>query len=258
MPSKTIAFFGATGGCAGYCLVHCLNAGYTCIALARTPAKLRDSLKQKGVSPSAVDDNLTITEGDIRDAAAVKRTLEHNHQTVDLIVSGIGSLPTLQWSLLRPVVLKQPNLCTDAGRAILEASHQLSKQSEKRPYIINVSTTGIPVPGCPRDVPLLFAPLYHWLLIAPHEDKLVQQQELAAHMALPEADRSLGGFTNVKASLLMDGEGHGMKSVREGPEEQPAVGYTIQRADVGRWIFEKLVKGDARETYKNKSVCITY
>ncbi|KAI7080755.1 hypothetical protein KC327_g10 [Hortaea werneckii] len=44
---STLAFFGATGDCAGYCLAQALNAGYDCRALARTPAKLTASLKNK-------------------------------------------------------------------------------------------------------------------------------------------------------------------------------------------------------------------
>jgi hypothetical protein len=46
----TIAFFGATGGCANACLVHTLNAGYSVAALARTPTKLKTQLLAQGLS----------------------------------------------------------------------------------------------------------------------------------------------------------------------------------------------------------------
>lgn len=73
MSSPTIAFFGATGDVAGHCLAYCLKAGYLCIALARTPAKLYTSMGNKGVGSSILQRQLTVVEGNAKDVAAVKR-----------------------------------------------------------------------------------------------------------------------------------------------------------------------------------------
>lgn len=260
---KTIAFFGATGDCAGHCLAFALQAGYSCIALARTPAKLTEAMKAKGVPTSALDNNLTIIQGNAKDPVAVKKTLTTaSGGMVSHIVSGVGSLPKLQWSLRYPVTLHDPTICQDVGSTILAAATELARETStppaQRPYFVNMSTTGIPAKDCPRDVPLLFYGLYVYGLHVPHVDKKVLQEALAAHMQQPEQERGLRGFTNVKASLLMDGEGYGLEIVREGPEEKPAVGYTIQRKDVGRWMFERGVEEEMKREYLNKSVTITY
>lgn len=88
MPVK-LAFFGATGGCAGTSLVAALNAGYQCTALARTASKLETKLIGWGVSESIIRSNLTIVPGDIRDLDAVKQVVK----AADIIVSGIGAYP---------------------------------------------------------------------------------------------------------------------------------------------------------------------
>ena len=163
-PSK-IAFFGATGDCAGYTLANALNAGYDCIALARTPAKLTKSMKDKGVNASTLDQHLTIVEGNVKDVEAVKRALQLNGQVVDTIVCGIGGTPALQWSLLTPVTLTDPKICQDAGNMIVQALVQL--KSATKPLLIIVSTTGIQPEGMPRDEPLLCSPLYRWMLHIP-------------------------------------------------------------------------------------------
>lgn len=253
-----VAFFGATGDCAGYCLASALDAGYDCRALARTPSKLTASMKAKGVSADSLDNHLTIIEGNVKDVEAVKRTLQlpGDSAVVDKIVSGVGGTPQLQWSLLQPVTLDDPTICQSAGRTILKALQEL--RPAKKPILANVSTTGIPAPGAPRDVPLLLVPLYHWALQVPHADKRVLEQVLREHLELPESEQALSGYVNVKPSLLMDGDGVGVQAVREGIDEKPAVGYTIQRIDVGRWMFEKLVKKDVTDQWRNKSVTITY
>lgn len=254
-----VAFFGATGGCAGFCLVNSLNAGYDCIALARTPAKLIKSMQEKGISTGTLDRHLTIIEGNVKDVDAVKRTLQlPNGSIVDKIVSGIGGTPKLQWSIMKPVVLTDMTICQDAGATILRSLQELKPGAGNKPIFINISTTGIPPQGKPRDVPIAFVPMYDWGLQAPHADKKVLEAKLAEQFKLPESERGISGYVNVKPSLLMDGEGKGLQAVREGVDEKPAVGYTIQRKDVGLWMFERLVKGEIKEEWMNKSVSITY
>lgn len=254
--APTIAFFGATGDCAGYCLAAALNGGFQCSALARNPQKLSSSLVEKGVRKDVIDAQLVIVPGNAKDVDAVKRALCIQGQVVDHIISGIGGTPVTQWSVTKPVTLTDPTICQDAGSTILSALAEL--RSSKKPFFVNVSTTGIPPKGCPRDVPLLFVPLYHWLLAVPHADKKVLETELASHMSLPKDDRSIQGYVNVRPSLLMDGGSKGMQSLREGVDQKPALGYTVRRQDIGRWMFERLIKQAPPSNWVNNGVTVTY
>jgi hypothetical protein len=214
------------------------------------------SLVAKGVNKEVIQQQLRIVEGDVKSVEAVRQVLYQDGQLVEQIVSGIGGAPVLQWNLLKPVTLNDPTICQDAGATILKALNEI--HSDKKPCLFNVSTTGIPPAGCPRDVPLLLYPLYHWLLAVPHADKKLLEQDLSEHMNLPESQRALRGFINIRPSLLVDGEGSGIASIREGSDQSPAVGYTISRQDVGKWMFERLVKGDTAAKWMNSGVSITY
>jgi len=281
--TTVVAFLGATGDCAGYCLAAALQENYTCRALVRTPAKLTESMTAKGVSQETMDRYLTVICGDIRNMEAVKKTFQvGDGRVVDKIVSGIGKSnkmsiaqsrdfhadicpcgnpggsPKMKWSLSQPVTLNDPRICQDGGASVLAALHQL--QAGNKPLFINVSTTGLKThEGQPCDVPIAFAPFYHWFLSVPHEDKKALEANLAAHMQQREGDRVLAAYVNVRPSLLQDGKGKGWEKVREGDEGKPAVGYFIHRADVGQWMFEKLVKAgvEVKGEWRNAAVTIT-
>ncbi|EME39706.1 hypothetical protein DOTSEDRAFT_160161 [Dothistroma septosporum NZE10] len=255
---KTLAFFGATGDCAGYCLASSLNASYSCTALVRTPQKLIDSLKKKGVSQTAIDFHLTIIQGDAKNLLKVKTALQHKSQIVDTIVSGIGGTPALQWSLREPVTLTDRTICQDAGATIVKAARELTSTSAgaQRPLFINVSTTGIPAPGSPWDVPFLLTFLYRWFLHVPHQDKAELEKLLRAKVR--SEGSGIRGFVNVKPSLLMNGEGRGVGAVRVGTEKRPAVGYMVQRRDVGEFMFERLIKGEVKSEWVGQSLTVTY
>ncbi|TKA50737.1 hypothetical protein B0A55_11871 [Friedmanniomyces simplex] len=263
MAPPTIAFFGATGDCAGYCLAHTLTSGLDCRALARTPSKLTASLIAKGVHPDVLDRHLTIIPGDAKDIKVVKRVLctdeeKSGNSVVDKIVTGIGGNQLLfTWNPFRPFTLTDPKICQEAGATLLQALQELKPAT--KPELINISTTGIPPKGMPRDVPWPYVVLYPWIGHVMHEDKRVLQKRLAEHVSgLPESERGIRSFTNVKPSLLMDGAAKGMQAIRQGVDAKPAVGYWINRADVGAWMAEILVKRNGREEWKNKSVTLTY
>ncbi|CZT23221.1 uncharacterized protein RCC_08932 [Ramularia collo-cygni] len=254
-PTKTLAFFGATGGCAGYTLANALKAGYTCTALARTPEKLTKSLEAKNVPAETISAHLTIISGNAYEATDVRNTIAPNNNPVDIIISGIGGSPVMQKSLKKPVILDQPTICQDVGKVILQVARDLPA-SEKKPLFVNFSTTGIPNPGKPWDVPTWFTWLYKYALVDPHEDKKVLQEAIAADINTPGT--GIGGYINVKCSLLVDGEGKGLDKVRVGVEDKPAVGYTIQRADVGKFTFERIVNAEPEAEWVNNSITITY
>ena len=70
----------------------------------------------------------------------------------------------------------------------------------------------------------------------------------------------------IRPSFLINGERKGLSAVRTGVEvpgekkgegEGHAVGYVIRREDVGVWIFDECIEGDA-ENWLGKCVSLTY
>ncbi|KAF4552382.1 Hypothetical protein D9617_10g073630 [Elsinoe fawcettii] len=249
MSSSTIAFFGATGGCVGYSLVHALKNGHTCRTLTRSnPDKLKATLRERGVSQDVIDIQLIALQGDAKNKEKVRETLTHNGKIVDKIVYGIG-LTTFTYQFgLYPIQLTDPRVCEGTMATVVQATTDLSQQlsGSTRPPLYVVSTTGIS--KGPRDVPLLCVPFYKWLLKPMHDDK-----EKMEELALSSAKTANGPFGSVKivrASLLVDGDGYGMESIRSGTEAKPTIGYTIARSDVGLWIYKRWLepKQDGDET----------
>ncbi|KAM0721737.1 hypothetical protein Q7P37_002662 [Cladosporium fusiforme] len=254
---KTIAFFGATGDSAGYCLAAALKNEHPCTALARTPQKLTDSLNAKGVSADLQTRFLTVIKGDIRDPETVKQALSPAGKVVDIIVSGVGATSFyLNPNPLAPLGIKDATICRDASRAILSAL-PTGPEASPKPLLVTISTTGITPRGKPRDVPLLWSPLYHWLLHHPHVDKAEMEAHLRAVMAKPESERPVKAYLNVKPTLLTSGEGVGWQNIRYGRDDAPAVGYFVARKDVGEWVYERAVRREWEEGWEGNAVCLT-
>ncbi|KAF2165264.1 hypothetical protein M409DRAFT_24647 [Zasmidium cellare ATCC 36951] len=254
---QNLAFFGATGGCAGSCLAAALKQGYTCTALARTPSKLTAFMHEKDVDSFTLDSHLQIIPGDIRDLEAVKQTLAH----ADIIVSGIGAYPKFQWSPRKPLALIDPAICADGISTILQACQELQKPNAKRkkPMLISISTAGVQTPGKPRALPLLYLTFYYWLLAEPHADKVALEAKIHEYMQLQGNQKGIEGYILVRPSILLDGEKKGVGDVRAGLPEDPPVGYSIDRRVDGEWIFEKLVRGGGADgVWRNGEVIVTY
>lgn len=256
---ETIVFFGATGGCTANVLARSLKAGYSCVALARTPEKLRNLLeKEHSISSATIDKHLTITQGNIMDENAVKAALTTTGHLPDKIVYGIGAAPKFHANPFNPISMDQPNICGDGMKVLTSALSALQREgaslavSGKKPTVVCVSTTGI---SNARDVPVALLPLYKVLLHTPHVDK--RNMEAALLAKAHEQDSPIGAFTIVKPTLLTDGAAKPLEQVRAGwlwpdgfaPSKQsaqmgrPEMGYLISRASVGLWIFERCVKG---------------
>ena len=71
------------------------------------------------------------------------------------------------------------------------------------------------------------------------------KEELVHAEAAKGADSARGGFALPRLSLLTICKEHDPAAIRVGDEEKPAVRYTVGRADVGRWMYEQLIAGDA-------------
>ncbi|KAJ4854650.1 NAD(P)H-binding domain-containing protein [Trichoderma breve] len=221
---KTIAFFGATIGCGLATLSNALDADTRCIALCRTPSKLEGLFSEDKTS------RLTIVEGNVHDVDAVKKclTVDGTH-LVDTIIFSIGSR-----SMNYKLELDDPSICRRAIATVL----------------IALSTTGISQFG--PDTPYIVGLLYYYLLYSPHEDKKAMEQLIVG---------SDEDFTIVRSSWMLDGATN--KAVRVGVEdpkngrESDAIGYSITREDVGKWIFENLVQND-NGLYVRKIATITH
>ncbi|KAL1858126.1 hypothetical protein VTK73DRAFT_7930 [Phialemonium thermophilum] len=247
---KALLFLGATGGCGLSALRRSLEAGHNCVALCRTPAKLTDKL------PSPTPANLRIEQGNAHNVDDVARCLVHPTKgaghIVDAIVFSIGLLIKMP-----SMTLDDPHVCETGIRVLLEALARLRAEypaalASARPRIHVLSTTGITELG--RDVPLAFVPMYHVMLKVPHKDKVAMERRLVA---------SAEDWTFIRPSLLTDGPSTD-KDIRVGIEdpvagkvESKALGYTISREDVGRWIFENLIQ-EKDDKYVRKAATITY
>lgn len=272
-PKPSIAFFGATGGCAASALALSLKNGYHCSArnppsplflpsltllkiVARTPSKLTTLLLSKGVLPSTLSTHLTTTHGDVLSASAVRNVLSPSERVVDTIISGIGMVN----------LLKDNTICTDATRTILTALAEL--QPATKPLFLVISTTGIT--AGPRDVPLLLGPLYHVLLAKPHNDKRNMEKLVTSQLTPPSSTTGtdekpsptsgavISDYIIVRPTLLANGPSlYDEGKVRVGSEGEPVVGYTISREDVGRWVFEVAVRGGG-EAWRGERVSLCY
>ncbi|KAG0229844.1 hypothetical protein BGW42_001309 [Actinomortierella wolfii] len=254
-----IAFFGATGGCANACLAFTLKAGLQATALVRTPSKLTDMLLAQGISQATIDSQLTVVKGDIADVSAIKNVLytstkdNATPRLASTIVSGIGGAPKLQKSFKNPMTIDNPEICATATRNILKALHEISLASgtpgshDSKPVMTVISTTGLS--DIKEDVPFGFRTLYHKLLAVPHADKKTMERIIDEHMAVEaQEQRMLRGAVVVRASLLKGDHliesksRKGYKALKVGTEVNPAIGYTVHRADVGEWIYEEVVR----------------
>lgn len=266
--TQTVAFLGATGGCTLPVLERTLKSGNHATALARNPEKLRKLLVEThSVPESLVASNLRIIAGSASDTSAVRNLLVASPQQktlVDTLVSGIGSLPKVNWSNpLKPFTLEDPHVTETAMRSVEQGLKSLIAEGyrsgrEERPLVVAISTTGVSKQK--RDVPVAFLPFYHWALAVPHKDKRIMEDMVVA----AKKEGIIRDYVLIRPSLLVDGQVKGLYSVRAGWESDdgtsqgpgPAVGYVITKEDVGAWIWEEAVQKNNQ--WKGKAVSLTY
>ncbi|KAJ5378697.1 hypothetical protein N7509_011816 [Penicillium cosmopolitanum] len=284
MSQSTIAFFGATGGCANACLALTLRNGHKAIAMARTPSKLTAQLlEQPGLTQEILDKNLRIQQGDATNVEDVMKTLiiststtnsahgDGKCQLVSTIISGIGGAPTMSWTKANPcdkmtmriptlphIELNNPHITEESTRTLLEALRRIATEyfpsfetyAAAAPRVTIISGTGIGSKNGMKDVPLLFRPMYWTLLPEPHADKSRMEALLNEERGKKES-LLVGGLVVVRPSFLRGdhriaapGIDSGYDKLRVGTDESPAagVGYLVDRALIGEWIFEEVVK----------------
>ncbi|ORX96615.1 NAD(P)-binding protein [Basidiobolus meristosporus CBS 931.73] len=207
-----VVIFGSTGGSGKAALVNAIEAGHTVTVLVRDSSKL-DSLGPENKA------KIRIVEGNIKDTEKVKEVIEGQQ----VVVSAIGGAMDFS-NPLKPT-LSDPTICMDAITNIISA---ISTAANPPTRLIALSTTGI---SNSRDIPLLFLPLYHWMLAVPHEDKKKMEE------AIVEAGEKgiIKEWIIVRPGLLTNGEKTGNYQVGEG-----IIGYLISREDVGDFVTKNL------------------
>lgn len=152
-----------------------------------------------------------------------------------MIPTGIKQFWKPQWS--------DSTLCADAMRALLSAAKELPPSSRPRRLVV-ISTTGI---DSRRHVPILFLPMYHYLLQVPHVDKKVMEKLIHERQSdvFPET-------IILRPSLLTDGSRTEGK-VRIG---EKVIGYTISREDTGIVTFN--LCGKEGDNFVGKAICASY
>ncbi|KAH7262847.1 hypothetical protein BKA59DRAFT_505869 [Fusarium tricinctum] len=263
-----MAYFGATGGSMAAALASALNEGHYCTALARKPESLRDILvTEKHIPSEIIDKYLTMHQGDVKDPAAVAKALinpTNARFVVDFILSGIGSRPTFQWSITRPLPLKDPTICEDATKTLFNALSNLlasgitSTATSQKPLLAVVSTAGC---GRVRGVPLPIYFQYHYLVGGPLADKQKMEE-----LILQDNGRHVRDFVIMRPLILTDGEAKADGQLRvgwewgvvgdKGPDEPlPKLGYLMSKADLGKWAFNHVVLEGG---WEGKCVYFTY
>ncbi|KAK4039417.1 oxidoreductase AflX [Parachaetomium inaequale] len=245
---KTILFLGATGGVCLAALRRALAANHTCIALCRTPSNLTAQLPEN----SSSNPNLHIIQGDARDPSVLATCLVHPSDAtrlVDTIISSIGARPTLRG-------MSDPHVCETGMEALLAALRRVREErgvTGNKPRLVAVSSTGIS--DVARDLPYLMVPLYKVVLHNAHMDKKAMERLVMGSGEYTE-------WTLVRGSLYTNGpatEGLvrvGMEDPVKGVVERVAIGYTISREDVGKWVFEACIEGG--KEWVGKAAIITY
>lgn len=148
-------------------------------------------------------------------------------------------------------------VCAEAMTSILSALANLKPL--QKPLITVISSTGIS--AGPRDVPLLMLPLYKLALHNPHQDKHNMEQVLTDSLAEGASGRKeawFRGFVSVRPAFFTNGPAVGPPKLRVGTEPKPAVGYTITREEVGKWIFDEVVANEERDRWIGEKISLAY
>ena len=269
--SETLLFLGATGGVTNACLTLALRSEqYKVIALVRTPEKLRKQLiQQQNLPEDMLTNNLTIVQGNALELPDIKRALLANivagtaRSLPSMIVTGLGGAPAFNldiWNPMQIAKIDNPTICEDAAKTLIKALKEVYTEqpslSSRKPSVCFVSTTGIS--RGPEDVPWGMQFLYHKILALPHMDKKKMEDTFRDHMQ--QSDPVFGSVTGIRPTLLMGSgatsEGVGATKLRSGIESKPESGFTVQRADVGAWIFDNVVKEGEGKKWRGEMVSL--
>ncbi|GAB5590675.1 hypothetical protein Unana1_05575 [Umbelopsis nana] len=223
-----VTVLGASKGCARAMVVDALaqeNNTLEFTLLVRNPDKVEYTDEQKA--------KINWIKGDALDQAVVHSAIKG----ADVVVTSLGSA----MDLAKRKMLN-PGLCANGMKVLLEAAAALDTSDRPKRMVV-LSTTGLE--GM-REVPLLFRPMYHFLLHEPHEDKLNME-------TLVINNTVIDSWIIVRPSLLTDGAKTGKYRFNENIK-----GYTISRNDVGHFLYSQCLEEQNANKLNHKKVVVTY
>jgi hypothetical protein len=211
---------------------------------------------EHNVPVTTIQKYLTVVQGDAKNVKDVSKALISpidNRSLVDIILTAIGTYPVFTWSIRRPLRLPDPTICEDGMAAMFAAIDQLASQTiltttgGGKPLLIMISSTAGP-DRRNHNLPWYLAPLYWWLLVEPHNDKLNMEK-----LALNDKGAHIRESIIVRPSILTDAPEKDLESVKVGwvwniqkiadREREPGhvKAWSISRKDVGAWVFKKII-----------------
>lgn len=232
---------------ANSCQCYCVYS-----LVVRTPTKLSSLLSAR----SAPQESLTLIQGDVKDPAAVAKTLTG----ASIIVTGVGGAPKFTPNPFRPT-LDDPVICQTAAGTIISCLQEIQKSEGERyraPLLAAISAPGLDS----RDTPWVLMPLYKLMLPIPHRDKAAMEDVIVG------AAQGLLEYVIVRPAMFTNKAAVGEKGVKAGYEGRVkkgdgrwgdvkgiVAGYTMSREDVGEFLFEEVIKREGGE-WKGKKVSL--
>ena len=206
-----IAIFGGTGRTGLHLVQQALADGYQVVVLARTPSKL-----------SIKNDVLTVIQGDVKDAAAVAKTITG----VEAVISVLG--PTSN----------APTFEVSQGMTNILAA--MNKQGVRR--LVISAGAGV---GDPNDAPKIFNHVMNFLLKVMAKNVLADMSKVVEMVRASDLD-----WTVVRLPMLTDDPKTG--NIKVGYVGK-GMGSRISRADIADFMLAQLKD----KTYIRKSPAIS-
>ena len=202
----------------------------------------------------------------MRDVGIVKSALSANGQTASLIISGIGEHSP--YLIPSPLIFLEPVLTPSAQEYNLgycnhlRRSHYLHPQRTRRSQTNTETSFRCHLDQRHHGWAARHAPSAgRALKIKSHQDKTNIEQILANSVAEGASGREeawIRGFVAVRPSLLTNRPAKCEPKLRIGVMLKPAVGYTVSREVVGKWIFDELLANEGKDRWVGKKVSLTY
>ncbi|CAO3628781.1 unnamed protein product [Cunninghamella blakesleeana] len=176
---------------------------------------------------------LTLIQGDAEKKEDVIKVIQGS----DIVVFSVGSTVTAT------LKMTYPNLCQRTIQVLIDAIQSIDDPQQRPKKLIAITSS-----GCVehKEVPLLFKPLYHFALAAPHEDKREMEHRIVNHCPID--------WVIVRPSLLTNGALTG----KYRSSATTISGYTISREDVGHFMLHQCLDDETAKQWIKKCVVVTY
>ncbi|KAI9303785.1 hypothetical protein BJ944DRAFT_267828 [Cunninghamella echinulata] len=201
------------------------NPNYQFTLLVRNPDNIEYDEEEKT--------KLTLIKGDAEKKDDVLKAIEGS----DVVVFSVGSTITATFKMT------YPELCQRTIQVLIDAIQSIEDPSQRPKRLVAVTTTGAVEH---KEVPLLFKPLYHLALHAPHEDKKEMEARIVKSCPID--------WIIVRPSLLTNGELTGQYR----SSDSTITGYTISRQDIGHFLLHQCLDDENAKQWIKKYAVVTY